>query len=245
VVVLGSFEKGLYVSRDNGATVTAVCDKGTCTATLFSQYSPGLALACVTDFSTGENRLYRSEDGAKTWSNEPQEFFVQQFLSEKGASRIWAAGDKGAFRSEDNGKTWSPRGLKGQEILCLAQHPSEPATLYAGGKDASLYKTCDAGETWEKLPHPIWPTGCEVHELAVHPADSKKLYVGLTGAQLTFAQRDVQHGGLWMSPDGGKSWVDLTGDLHNDHIHGDIVITPDGKSLLAGTYSGGTIRYGL
>jgi hypothetical protein len=69
------------------------------------------------------------------------------------------------------------------------------------------------------------------------------LYVGLTGAELVFAQRNVQRGGLWTSPDGGKSWVDLTGDLHADHIHGDIVITPDGKNLLAGTYTGGVLRW--
>ena len=92
-------------------------------------------------------------------------------------NRIYASQTSGWFgqtmqRSDDGGKTWEPIGnefaYKGDpgthQWYDGTQHPwafarvwhlepslSDPDTVYAGVEDAALFKSTDAGKTWEEL----------------------------------------------------------------------------------------------
>jgi hypothetical protein len=90
----------------------------------------------------------------------------------------------------------------GQEILAIALHPERPDTVYAGGKEDSLFKSVDGGKSWQPVLRPAWPDGCEVHALILHPIDPERVFVGLNGAEISFPRHNCFRGGLWTSPDG-------------------------------------------
>jgi len=113
--------------------------------------------------------------------------------------------------------------------------------IFVGGEDRVFYKSVDRGQTWEEVNHPEWPENSQVHELVFDPTDPDKLHVGLNGAEVHLLEHDAMRGGVWVTPDGGKTWSELTGDLYNDQVMA-MVITPDGKGLYIGTYGGGVFR---
>jgi photosystem II stability/assembly factor-like uncharacterized protein len=245
VLLLGTFLKGVLLSTDGGAHVTRVHDTGYCTATAFDPDDPRIALASVQeilpDNKPGDRLLLRTEDEGATWAKMPVNFRATKFIAEKNSHKVWAATDNGIFLSLDEGGTWQQQGLAGQDINTVAQHPSRPESLYAGGKNAALFRTTDGGATWQPVTHPEWPEYCEVHELAFDPSDPEKLYVGLSGAEPARRTHDVLRGGFWTSPDGGRTWNELTDGLWNDHVFA-LAISPDGKFGYVGTYGGSIQR---
>ena len=178
-MLLGSFQKGLYLSRDAGTHVTAVRDQGTSVATAFDPDNPRTAVASVVDYSAQEFLLYRTTDAARSWSSKPVPFQTNQIRAQANSGRMWAATDRGVFLSEDDGARWRLSGLNGQQMLAIALHPARPDTVYAGGKEGSLSKSVDGGKTWQPVLHPAWPDGCEVHALIVHPIDPNGFSSGL------------------------------------------------------------------
>jgi hypothetical protein len=109
----------------------------------------------------------------------------------------------------------------------IAIDPCDPATLYLGVdafdpavNKAGLYKTTDAGTTWNKmgdLDEPI--------RIRIDPKDTKHLYVGdgVRGATE----------GFWISKDGGatwaktKGWMDLPAANKNMFIEDVYDVAPD------------------
>ena len=47
---------------------------------------------------------------------------------------------------------WRSIGPDGGVILAFAIDPTDPMTLYAGTNGSGLYRTVNAGETWEPIP---------------------------------------------------------------------------------------------
>jgi photosystem II stability/assembly factor-like uncharacterized protein len=131
------------------------------------------------------------------------------------------------FRSPDLGKSWkeasrppafpkAPEGEKGRvvdHVFCLAPgHPSEPGVWYAGTSPQGLFRSEDAGATWEAVPglndHPQYrewmgseqdgtPDGPKLHSILVDPRDPRHLYLGMSS------------GGVHESVDGGRHWAPL------------------------------------
>ncbi len=73
-----------------------------------------------------------------------------------------------------------PRNIGGR-ILSLAQDPAQPLTLYAGSAHGGLWRTLDGGDSWAHIDFGALPYNGPVGALAVHPSDSRMVYVG-TGA---------------------------------------------------------------
>ena len=71
----------------------------------------------------------------------------------------------------------------------------QPKRVYAAG-DAGLYRSDDAGETWQAAAQGL-PTGGIV-TLALDPRQPQQLYAATPG------------GGLYLSEDGATSWRALT-----------------------------------
>jgi photosystem II stability/assembly factor-like uncharacterized protein len=82
--------------------------------------------------------------------------------------------------------------LQGSGAQCLAVHPSDPDTVYAGLREGGVQRTEDGGRTWADcaLPEP------GVFSLAVSAADGA-VYAGTEPSR------------LFRSDDGGESWREL------------------------------------
>lgn len=92
------------------------------------------------------------------------------------------------------------------EIWCLeGADPAEPDALWAGTIPGGLFRSRDAGQTWDLMrglwdrPERVrWFGGGKdepgIHSVCVDPRDPRRLVVG------------VSCGGVWSSDDGGETW---------------------------------------
>ncbi|HEX9160535.1 MAG TPA: hypothetical protein VF980_02415 [Thermoanaerobaculia bacterium] len=147
---------------------------------------------------TSGGEVYRSTDGAKTWTNPrngvPFPGYVVDSLVIDRSGRLWAAcwglwGGSVVAVSVDQGRTWERRdiGIEEASIRAIAIDPNDASFVLVGGLDG-VYRSTDAGLTWSKLsPHE------NVESLAIDPRTRDTIYVG------TWRQG-------WRTDDGGKIW---------------------------------------
>ncbi len=98
--------------------------------------------------------------------------------------------------------------------------PGQPNTYYFGGAGGGVWKTVNAGRTWEPLMQ--HKSASAVGALAVSLSNPKIIYVG-TG-QVTIRYDDMAGNGVYRSDDGGKTWENV-GLKDSRHI-GRILIDP-------------------
>lgn len=147
--------------------------------------------------------------------------------------RVYAALGLGHFgvklhRSDDAGETWTeiaaptyppkPEGLDDRDgngrtvewrvemIWALAEGGDRPDTLWCGTLPGGLFRSEDAGATWE-LNRPLWDHpgrkrwfggGADIpglHSVCVDPRDSRRVFAG------------VSCGGVWLTEDAGATWA--------------------------------------
>lgn len=178
--------------------------------------------------------LYRSTDGGVNWKKigfEKSERISSIEIDPKNSDVVYVGvlgalwGDseeRGVYKTTDGGKTWEKLLFIDQSTGCgdLVMDPNDPNTLYAsmwefrrtawsfssGGEKSALYKSSDAGKTWNKI-HNGFPAGKLGRiAIAVAPSDSKILYSVLE------TEKDSERG-LYRSDDGGKSWKHLNSDF--------------------------------
>ena len=136
------------------------------------------------------------------------------------------------FRSIDNGRTWKeasrpPAFADGSgrvvdhTFWLTPAHASEPGVWYAGTSPQGLFRSGDAGVTWDGIngfnQHPqrkAWcggdqdgtPDGPKLHSILVDPRDARHLYIGMSG------------GGVFESTDGGADWRPLNKGVRADFL---------------------------
>jgi photosystem II stability/assembly factor-like uncharacterized protein len=140
---------------------------------------------------------------------------------------VWAGVEPAAlFRSDDGGETFSlvrglwdhphrPQWQPGAGGMCLhtvLPHPADPDRVLIAISAGGVYRSEDAGETWEAsnsgiearfMPDPHPEFGQCVHKVARLPEDPDHL----------IAQN---HGGVFRSTDDGRSWELATAGLPAD-----------------------------
>lgn len=110
--------------------------------------------------------------------------------------------------------------LLGGRIADIAVHPARPHTWYVAAGSGGVWKTTNAGTTWEAIfaDQPSYSIGC----LTIDPTNPDVLWVG-TGENVS--GRHVGWGdGVYRSRDGGKTWQCM-GLKKTEHI-GRILIDP-------------------
>ncbi len=85
--------------------------------------------------------------------------------------------------------------LSGQNVRCLAADPLDRAVVYAGTKGQGVWRSGDAGKSWE----PAGLDGQMVNALAVSPHEPGVIYAGTKPAL------------MYVSRDSGGSWSELEG----------------------------------
>ena len=93
--------------------------------------------------------------------------------------------------------------FRGGWATAVAGIPGDPATFYFGGADGGVWKTTDAGVTW----NPIFERAeaASIGALAVAPSDPRVIWIG-TGQ--VHQRWDIVSGhGVFRSTDGGASWA--------------------------------------
>ncbi|WP_284343685.1 hypothetical protein [Dyella mobilis] len=119
--------------------------------------------------------------------------------------------------------------FRGGWATMAAGDPTRPDTFYIGTAGGGVWKTDDAGRTWQPAFDnvPAAPIGA----IAVAPSDPNVIYAG--SGQVA-ARYDVAAGnGMYRSGDGGKSWQHI-GLTQSKHIGAVLVNPHDANTLLVG-----------
>ena len=170
--------------------------------------------------------VYRSADGGRHWQNlglKGSEHIARIVVDPRNSDVVyvaaqgplWAAGgDRGIYKTADGGKTWK-RMLTISDntgVTDLVMDPRNPDVLYAaayqrrrhvwtlidGGPESALYKSRDAGATWQKLTNGLPKEDMGRIGLAVAPTDPDVVYATIEAAR--------GGSGFFRSRDGGVNW---------------------------------------
>jgi photosystem II stability/assembly factor-like uncharacterized protein len=142
---------------------------------------------------------------------------------------VYAGTDMGLYESDDAGAHWRllDTPMKGSMVWSMAIDPVDPKVMFAGTGTPSkpgIYRTTDAGKTWEQLAVDIAadcpnvgiprPTG-----IAVDPTDHRHIWVGL------------EVDGVRHSADGGETWKKVNGQIPNQDVHNVLVVAGPPKAV--------------
>ncbi len=128
----------------------------------------------------------------------------------------------GLYKSTDAGDNWTKIGLDSTEhISRIAIDPSNsniifvsaPGPLWSDSKHRGLYKSTDAGKTWEKVLYINEKSGCA--DVAIDPSNPQIVYASTWEfRRLPYLFNSGGNGsGMYKSTDGGKTWRELTNGL--------------------------------
>ncbi|HKW09976.1 MAG TPA: hypothetical protein VJO33_06325 [Gemmatimonadaceae bacterium] len=146
----------------------------------------------------------------------------------------------GVFKSVNNGTTWDPvfDGNTALSIGDIAIAPSDPNVVWVGTGEANnrqsstwgdgVYRSTDAGATWQFMG--LRETQ-SIGRIVIDPHDPNIVFVAAVGH--LFGPNDER--GLYRTKDAGKHWQRVLGVDANTGVT-DVVVTPDGRTLLAATY---------
>lgn len=128
----------------------------------------------------------------------------------------------GLYKSNDAGDNWTRIGLDSTEhISKIIIDPKNsniiyvaaPGPLWSDGTHRGLYKSTDAGKTWNKILYINEKTGCA--DIAIHPENTDIIYA--TTWEFRRQPYTFNSGGpgsaIYKSNDGGKTWKELTKGL--------------------------------
>jgi photosystem II stability/assembly factor-like uncharacterized protein len=127
------------------------------------------------------------------------------------------------------GLRWRPVGPnRAGRVSAVAGVPGDPTVYYIGTPDGGLWKTTDAGTTWQPIFDAVHAPS--IGAVAVAPSDAHIVYVG-TGHNLIGK-------GVYRSADAGATWR-AAGLADTKYITALVVDPRDPNIVLAGVGSGG------
>ena len=190
--------------------------------------------------------IYMSIDGGRSWTNmglKESEHIGRIVIDPRNSDVVYVAaqgplwkkgGDRGLFKTTDGGKTWAkvlgPDDWTGANDIQL--DPRNPDLLVAttwqryrrvyvsvaGGPGSGVYRSTDAGKTWNKSQSGFPDVDLGRIGLAMSPANPSVIYAILEAAD--------NKGGFFRSRDGGASWERMAGEQSGGNYYSEIVADP-------------------
>ena len=128
----------------------------------------------------------------------------------------------GLYKSTDGGDNWVKIGLDSTEHISKVIidpsnssiiYVSAPGPLWSDSKHRGLYKSIDAGKTWEKILYISEKAGCA--DISLDPSQPNTVYATTWEfRRLPYLFNSGGPGsGIYKSLDGGKTWKELTKGL--------------------------------
>ncbi len=143
-------------------------------------------------------QVHRSDDGGQTWEEVGKEFAYE--------------GEPGTHQWYDG----TPHPWEFARIWHFEPSLSDPDTVYAGVEDAALFKSTDAGMTWQELPglreHSTgssWQPGAGglcLHTILIDPQNEDRIFTAISAA------------GAFRSDDAGRNWKPINKGLVSDFL---------------------------
>ncbi len=190
--------------------------------------------------------VYKTVDGGKTWKNmglkesrqigkiviDPRNSNIV-FVAAEGS--VWGnGGDRGLYKTIDGGKSW-------KKILNISKYtginnvifdPRNPDIMYAtseqrrrhvftkisGGPESAVYKSVDAGNTWQKIMKGLPKVDIGGMGIAISPANPEYIYLVVEAAD--------KKGGFFRSVNRGESWERRSNQYSSGQYFNEIFCDP-------------------
>ncbi len=154
------------------------------------------------------------------------------------ASCDFSNANVGIIKTANGGSNWQQANKiknSDQTLLKLSisqvRYDNQFENLYASSFDGGLYKSADAGESWEEVLGVA-----QVYDFAFNPNDNKIIYAA------TFLN---SRGRILVTKDQGKSWTEIYSDASKDNPVRTVAINPlNPQEILAGLGRGSIIHSG-
>ncbi|MEP7257027.1 MAG: hypothetical protein ABI687_01535 [Flavitalea sp.] len=201
-----------------------------------------------------------TEDAGATWkpvSESIGEAALTHILidpsSDKQSRTLYAcAFGKGVYKSADGGKTWAQKnkGITGSEpfawritrsdkdgsLFLVVSRRSDDGSI-GNELDGALYRSDDGAESWQPITMPQGTNGPT--SIVVNDKNPARLLLSAWGVSSKGKFAADTGGGIFVSPDGGKSWKQVI--QKDQHIH-DITYDARNNTYYACGFNGSAYR---
>jgi photosystem II stability/assembly factor-like uncharacterized protein len=157
------------------------------------------------------NRLYASQ--SSSW-------FGQLIQRSSDGGKTWeAVGNKFEYDGVPGTHQWydgTPHPWEFKRVWHIEPALTDPDVIYAGVEDAAMFRSSDAGQTWQELPGlrghgsgASWQPGAGglcLHTILLDPVNPKRMYIAISAA------------GAFRTDDGGETWRPINKGLKSEGI---------------------------
>jgi photosystem II stability/assembly factor-like uncharacterized protein len=157
-----------------------------------------------------------------------------------GCSFVSSSTDGGVFRSDDGGKSFAQKvtiddktKIGSVDVLSLAVNPQNGNEVYIGTVSSGIFKTTDAGETWQVLKVST-NVATKVYALAVDPINSNTAYA---------AAIVDGRGKILKSTDAGTNWKEIYTEPSSGSFVLALAVDPAGSGKIFGGTTEGQIIF--
>ncbi len=201
VRVLVGTRKGAFVLTADGARLDWKVD---------GPFFPGWEMYHVSGSAVDPSRL---------WASQSNGWFGQQIQrSDDGGASWQPVGNEFGYDGDPGDHQWydgTPRPWKFSRVWHLEPSATDPDVVWAGVEDAALFRSSDAGASWQELPAlraykgSQWAPGAGgmcLHTIKLDPADPDRMFVAISAA------------GAFRTDDGAQSWKPINNGLNSGHL---------------------------
>jgi photosystem II stability/assembly factor-like uncharacterized protein len=186
--------------------------------------------------------IYKSTDGGITWQAKGLEKTEHigriavhptnpNIVIVAALGAAWRSNpERGLYRTTDGGNTWTLVKHVSDKagFVDVAMHPKDPNivfatswerfrtpySLWSGGPGSALWKSTDAGVTWNEVKGGGFPAGLKGRmSLDINLGNPNVIYMMIEASEKTtlpiVGERNPKLNGLWRSTDGGATWSQM------------------------------------
>ena len=207
--------------------------------------------------------IYKSVDGGLTWELkglEDTQAIGRIVVHPTKADWVYVAAlghpwganeERGLYRTTDGGDTWERINFVSEDagFVDVDMHPQNPDILWAtswervrgpyffrsGGPGSAIWKSTDAGDTWEKVEGNGLPeTMLGRLEIAIAPSYPQVMYamVEAEAPEEPDEDGDRHASGLYRSADGGETWEFMNSNNSRPFYYSGVWVSPDDPDFI-------------